>query len=721
MVWVDNLSVWVEHMILNNPFSTKRSLLLLSFVLIVGLLSVPMGVLGTETITTENDTDRPGLDISHFEMNPKDDENLCAQACLNNPNCSAYTYVKAGIQGNNPVCWLKKGVPDPKSDSCCISGIRKSTPKSIPTVVPSLAIIPMAVIPPSMDSPPSGQNVIDFEDLSSSGPGEGNQLVVSNQYANKGIIFNYPYPVVLDYSKGSNPSKYQGFTHSGTKAIEQCYGKEFCIVPVGMNFTSGQKGVKTRVGYSKNLPTKKTVVIKAFDSSGKQVKLATATLQPSTAPIPVNIPLDISSDSGNIFGVALYLTDDNGAIWPTNNLAVDDIELSTVGPVPECGSTQIPTVSITQPNTGAIVRNNVFNLRGTISTTAPLQSAQVIITGSGGSKSLNLLNNGILSPNGGDFSASGITDMLFSGSNSVIVKAQNCKGEGQNIITVIFTPCDSSTEPVVKITYPDPSQPEITIRSDDDKQVLNGTIISPSKITGVQVKVISNLPAGGMKSFDISTDDKGFFSIPLNSTNLFKGPNKIQVSATNSDGCLGVSSTNATFVNRILKRIAGDTFLQFTQGDPKDTHIADKGWEYISHNPGCGTQGNDGIDTFFSAHKPLPFWSDLKEVQFIRFQPNDVNSNTIVQTSVPDWGRYDVSYRTRGINLAQSLVEVEWHNTCSFDYKGKNIEYAISFIVSIPEDMTEDDLGEKLYDPSDTNPETHPGILKTPAEFYILK
>ncbi len=64
------------------------------------------------------------MDISHFEMNPGENYSVCAKACMENPECRAYTYVKAGIQGNNPVCWLKNSVPDPKKDSCCTSGLK---------------------------------------------------------------------------------------------------------------------------------------------------------------------------------------------------------------------------------------------------------------------------------------------------------------------------------------------------------------------------------------------------------------------------------------------------------------------------------------------------------------------------------------------------------------------------------------------------------------------
>ncbi|NLV27417.1 MAG: hypothetical protein GXY48_09675 [Methanomicrobiales archaeon] len=758
--------VTIRYLVIQNgkekrESSRIRRLLNQKLIVLIGilvfLLAIPWGVLGLDTYTIEDNTDRLGMDMSHYVMNPDDTCDVCAKSCMENPDCVAYTYVKAGVQDEKPVCWLKNGIPDPIIDSCCISGIRTSsgssklveiisldnpilpsdtilpedsstidrvdksistdTKKIVPEVPPNL----WNVVYPFMTQAPSDKNVLDFEDISSSGPGEGNQQIVSNQYANKGITFPYPYPVVLDYSKGNNPSKYQGFTHSGTRAIEQCYGKEFCKIPIVLNFTAGQTRVKAWVGYSGNLKSMKNVIMNAYDSSGKQIGQQNAVLQLNAIPTPITIPIEILSDNADISSIILYLADVDGGIWTTNNLAVDDIEFNSTGPKPACEDTQVPSVIITQPNAGIVVRSNKFDIQGIISTKTPLISAQLIITGSDGTKSLNLLSDATVSPNGGEFTVYGITDMLSLGSNTVKIITQNCLGEGMDVITVTYSECNNLTIPFVNIIHPDPLEPEITVRSDDNNKVLNGTISSQSSIVGVQVKVISRLPAGGMKSFSISADKNGFFSTPLNSDNLFKGPNSIHVSAKNSDGCSGEAITNVTFEKRLLKRIAGDTFLQFTQGDPKDTHVPDNGWEYVSHDPGCGLHGNDGIDTFFSSKKPLPFWCDLEKVQFIAFQPNDISDNAIIGFDFTETGRYGVDYRVRGISKAQSLVEVEWHNTCWYLYKDKDLNYAISFIVSIPEMMTGYDLGEPLYDPSVTNPDLDPEVIKMPSGYHIIR
>src|SRR5262245_31326996 len=65
--------------------------------------------------------DRPGLDYRNFAL-PDARPDLCQQACGNETQCKAYTYVKPGLQGPQARCWLKSGVPNPVPNACCVSG-----------------------------------------------------------------------------------------------------------------------------------------------------------------------------------------------------------------------------------------------------------------------------------------------------------------------------------------------------------------------------------------------------------------------------------------------------------------------------------------------------------------------------------------------------------------------------------------------------------------------
>ena len=67
-------------------------------------------------------TDRPGGDFTHFPLTNADPA-LCTRACISDQRCRAYTYVSPGVQGSQPVCWLKNLVPAPVGNSCCQSGI----------------------------------------------------------------------------------------------------------------------------------------------------------------------------------------------------------------------------------------------------------------------------------------------------------------------------------------------------------------------------------------------------------------------------------------------------------------------------------------------------------------------------------------------------------------------------------------------------------------------
>lgn len=82
-------------------------------------------VSGGGNLTVEYDTDRRGGDYKDFDL-PQPRYQVCRDACANDPNCRAYTYVKPGGQGPNARCWLKSSVPSPASGlSCCISGVRR--------------------------------------------------------------------------------------------------------------------------------------------------------------------------------------------------------------------------------------------------------------------------------------------------------------------------------------------------------------------------------------------------------------------------------------------------------------------------------------------------------------------------------------------------------------------------------------------------------------------
>ena len=69
----------------------------------------------------ELDTDRPGMDLTSFDLEAADPV-LCLTACQDYGGCVAFTYVKPGVQGPAARCWLKGGVPAAVSSSCCISG-----------------------------------------------------------------------------------------------------------------------------------------------------------------------------------------------------------------------------------------------------------------------------------------------------------------------------------------------------------------------------------------------------------------------------------------------------------------------------------------------------------------------------------------------------------------------------------------------------------------------
>ena len=76
----------------------------------------------------ESGVNRPGSDYKNFDITPPSGgfvtaEGLCQTACENDASCKAWTFVKAGIQGPKPRCWLKNAIPGKQGNSCCTSGV----------------------------------------------------------------------------------------------------------------------------------------------------------------------------------------------------------------------------------------------------------------------------------------------------------------------------------------------------------------------------------------------------------------------------------------------------------------------------------------------------------------------------------------------------------------------------------------------------------------------
>ena len=90
---------------------------------LIGLATLAIGLGHAET-TVENGVNRPGRDYKNFEMEPSIAGFApCQAACTSDHWCRAWTFVAPGIQGPKAHCWLKKSVPDPVKDKCCVSGL----------------------------------------------------------------------------------------------------------------------------------------------------------------------------------------------------------------------------------------------------------------------------------------------------------------------------------------------------------------------------------------------------------------------------------------------------------------------------------------------------------------------------------------------------------------------------------------------------------------------
>ena len=90
---------------------------------VVGTIVFSMKIATAQEL--EYNTDRPGSDYRNFEMSFRADPELCQQACEADHDCRAFTFVKAGVQGQRPRCWLKSSRPEPQASECCVSGVSR--------------------------------------------------------------------------------------------------------------------------------------------------------------------------------------------------------------------------------------------------------------------------------------------------------------------------------------------------------------------------------------------------------------------------------------------------------------------------------------------------------------------------------------------------------------------------------------------------------------------
>lgn len=90
--------------------------------------------------SVEPNVDRTGGDYTSVTLPAGSTANNCQALCAADPNrCKAWTYVKAGVQANNPRCWLKTTVPAATSSSCCTSGVMAVfTPPHRPRIEPNI-------------------------------------------------------------------------------------------------------------------------------------------------------------------------------------------------------------------------------------------------------------------------------------------------------------------------------------------------------------------------------------------------------------------------------------------------------------------------------------------------------------------------------------------------------------------------------------------------------
>lgn len=135
-------------------------------------------------------------------------------------------------------------------------------------------------------------------------------------------------------------------------------------------------------------------------------------------------------------------------------------------------------------------------------------------------------------------------------------------------------------------------------------------------------------------------------------------------------------------------------YIEFDKKDSGDGFTNKDGFLCVIHNPGCGITGNNGEDKFFSLNKQLPATAKLEKVEFTPFWPAGLGPGS--GGTIGGWGSFGMQQKGGPTDPSQTVL-VDWNNACQGTFAGRNLDYSVSFIVSVPHGM---DLGEQTFDPA---------------------
>jgi hypothetical protein len=110
------------------------------------LLSLPLsaqitvGVFdpGKPTMTKVENQDLMGSNLRFFDLKQEETCQTCIDACLNDPNCVAYTFTKPGFQAPFGRCYLKSSVPAATANNNCISGVKSTVSGNSQLTLPGI-------------------------------------------------------------------------------------------------------------------------------------------------------------------------------------------------------------------------------------------------------------------------------------------------------------------------------------------------------------------------------------------------------------------------------------------------------------------------------------------------------------------------------------------------------------------------------------------------------
>jgi hypothetical protein len=684
------------------------------------------GVKGAPAAGLEQDTDRPGANLRHFDL-PATDPELCRAECQRDPACGAFTYVHPGVQGPRARCYLKSGAPAAVASRCCVSGLRGApaakteeaparAPAAAPVVVmqPTLAVAVLPVVDPSMRA---GTDM----------PG--------GDYRSLDLPESEPVPHACEAACRRDP-RCQAWTwlQPGVQGPNaRCWLKSESRKPVAnAACVSGELGPRHGTVTGPASPPAAKAVLPAQEMRDQLAHFdrrwrGLVERRLPEGPVALVRTQDLAVRQENqrlrakLSGPAA-LQAAAAPPAPIGKLA----QVKRVAPI-------VPTASW-QATPGAIRDGTVWDGRYVLiagkgfgacggKCSVRLEYEEQVQQGEVFTPGYKAPRHAVeLEPALGSWESAWQDELIVA--RVPLLREPSLATKAHLVLRRDAAPAMALAQPVdLVLSGPGLWYLDTVPNTGDGRITAGGEIVVRGAGFGAtpgQIRLeVPGLPGAAPALHVVTWQDHAIH------VRVPRVPGLVEVHSARVHVKSGEPPGREAFVGTsfgprmLITQVSGAEFLEFSKGDEeKDGFEEQSGVLYATHDPGCGNIGNAGDDWFFR-NRPLPAGVAVAGAYFVQVAPNDTDASLdFLLDEIQSWaealGQYGPvgvlkkwceylflaiaswidpnvgSYRLREIEKASKespVFGLHWENTCVGPYDGVPIKYLATFYLSGPEEV----------------------------------